>query len=345
MKEIAFGSGTDYMRIYYTVTESGEGHNVKFYANYYKSAGDTAFSAKSDCYLKVNNSAVTGQAARYTGAGETSAIGSKTVYVSHHAATTVTLYYKIYGLKAGYTGGYIESSFSISLPKVTESAPGAPSSLTVSPSGIVVPGATISFSWTAGSAGTNNPITGYKVSGCGTSKETDKNTRTWSVKAPTSRGSKYNSSVITKGTYSNSGSRSGNSIQINKLPNNPTISGSDITIDATAAAPSFTISRTGTDPDGQTVKLYYNWSNSHTGQSTISHGGKITIDPARSTAGNTTKTLYVWAWDGLEYSSVVKRTVTRKKFTPINFNGVLADRTIFNGVEIQHLNFNGEDIF
>lgn len=345
VQEIAFGSGTDFMRIYYTIAESGEGHNVTFSASYYKSAGSTDFSAKSDCYLQVNGVTTWGQAARRTGAGETAAISSNTAYVSHHAATTVTLYYKIYGLKAGYSGGYIESSFSISLPKVTETAPGAPSSLSVSPSGIVVPGATISFSWTAGSAGTNNPIVGYTVYGCNTGIATASNVRSWTAIAPSSRGSTYGSSVITRGTYSNSGSRAGNSIQINRLPNNPTISGSDVTIDATAAAPTFTVSRTGTDPDGQTVTLYYNWSNSHTGQTAIAHGGSITIDPERSTAGNTTKTLYVWAWDGLEYSSVVTRTVTRRKFTPINFNGVLAERTIFNGVEVQHLNFNGEDIF
>lgn len=242
-----------------------------------------------------------------------------------------------------YTGAVATNTGGITLSAIPLSAPSAPSSLSVSPSGIVVPGASIGFSWGAGADGTNNPVVGYTLSACGTAVATG--ARSATLTAPSSRGSVYGSSVITRGTYSNSGSRAGNSIQINRLPNNPTISGSDVIIEATATAPTFTVSRTGTDPDGQTVTLYYNWSNSHTGQAAIAHGGSITIDPPRSTAGNTTKTLYVWAWDGLEYSSVITRTVTRKKFTPINFNGALAERTIVNGVEIQHLNFNGQNIF
>ena len=217
----------------------------------------------------------------------------------------------------------------------------APTSVSVS-SAIIAPGS-VTVSWSGASAGNNNAISKYRLFYKTGSAPTissytgyfDTTSTSYAPNILTSRGTTYYFKVQTIGSVS--GYDSGiSSVQatclVNTAPNAPTITDSNRTITSSAASVSVTVTAGASNGGGTGRIVYYNTSNSHSGQSQLtlnsSYQGTLTFNPSQ---GNST-TYYCWTWDGYEYSDVSSRTITRNlkptitayTFTP---NGYLAQGT------------------
>lgn len=166
---------------------------------------------------------------------------------------------------------------------------------------IVKPGGTVTISWTAATAGTNNPVKDYTVTFNGTSKTVTTNSATFT--APSSRGTTLTATVLPNPTASGFGPSTGvtsNSIVTNTLPTG-TVS---VTFNSTLLSRSketqltvTNISGGSTNNTGQTLSYYYSTTQNGT-KNSIAKNGTIKI-PASSSV----PTLYFWLFDGLEYSS------------------------------------------
>ena len=111
----------------------------------------------------------------------------------------------------------------------------APTACTVSPS-VVKPGGTVTVSWSGATSGTNNSISSYYIllNGSGKTINTTATSGSTTFTNLTSRGTSYTAQVRTQGSagssYYSGYKTSTNSVKVNSLPKNPTISGSDTTI-------------------------------------------------------------------------------------------------------------------
>lgn len=248
---------------------------------------------------------------------------SKTFTIDHNpnGTASVTINTTLHPDTGTLKYGYIVNQ-TITLDNLV-SACTAPTSVSVS-SSIVAPG-NVTISWSGAQAGNNNAIVGYRVyyasndtpaMGNNYIKYPD-NVSTSSTSITfnaNSRGTTYHFKVQTIGTVS--GYHSGLSSAeatclVNTAPKAPTITDSNRTITSSAASVSVTVTAGASNGGGTGRIVYYNTSNSHSGQSQLtlnsSYQGTLTFNPSQ---GNST-TYYCWTWDGYEYSDVSSRTITR----------------------------------
>ena len=153
--------------------------------------------------------------------------------VSAPSQNGVTYYFKIksIGSVSGYDSGL--SSVYASLT-CSFSAPSAPQNISVSTQ-YAKSGQTVTLSWSAASAGTNNPISGYAIYRDGVAYKTDISSGVTSVSVPShsTAGSSYAYSVAAIGQYSNSAHSKSVTVYTYSDPQAPTsISVSDKSPDA-----------------------------------------------------------------------------------------------------------------
>lgn len=166
---------------------------------------------------------------------------------------------------------------------------------------IVKPGGTVTISWTAATAGTNNPVKDYTVIFNGTTKTVTTNTTTFT--APSSRGATLYATVLPNPTASGFGPSTGvtsNNIVTNTLPTGSITVNFNSTLLSQSKETQLTvtnISGGSTNNTGQTLSYYYSTTQNGT-KNSIAKNGTIKI-PASSSV----PTLYFWLFDELEYSS------------------------------------------
>ena len=175
---------------------------------------------------------------------------------------------------------------------------------------VVTPNASITVSWAAGTAGTNNAIKQYEVTLNGTTRTTT-NTYYDFSNLNLGRGTSYSAIVkaipTIPGYGPSSGETSTNKVKGNTLPTAPTITLSGTTIlnnvNYIKSNGTATFSLSSSDADGHTITYYRNTTNSTSGATAITGTSWST-----STGG----TYYFWAKDSLgEYSSVSSKSFTK----------------------------------
>ena len=186
----------------------------------------------------------------------------------------------------------------------------APTSVSVSPA-IQTPGSNSTLSWSGATAGTNLTIGSYDIyratSASGTYSYLGNTTSTsYSVAAP-SAGSYYYYKIVTKPSQSVTGydsplSSASNGLKGNTVPGAPTVSANKTLLPSAGGNVTFTATP-GSDPDGQTLTLYYASSTSGTKYS-------FTSPLSLGFSPNSPKTYYFYTYDGLAYSSPVSITIT-----------------------------------
>ena len=194
--------------------------------------------------------------------------------------------------------GDADVSLTLPLTKINRyTACGAPTSVSLS-STRVVPGGGVTLSWSGAYAGNYLSISGYHIYRNGAylaSVNTSATSGSYTVYAPSTRGSSYYYQVYTIASvegYNSGASASSSNLYANRLPNTPSAGGST-TLPSTGGTVNFTASSDG-DPDGQSVTLYYAFS---------ANGTRTKYTGTVSRSITSTTTFYVWAHDGLEYSS------------------------------------------
>lgn len=198
-------------------------------------------------------------------------------------------------------------NFSVWMTEVTYTACTAPTSLSLSRS-IQTPGSNVTLSWSGATAGVNLSISSYNVyrstSASGSYSYLGNTTGTsYSVAAP-SAGSYYYYKVITVASVSgyNSGySGASGGLKGNTAPGAPSVSQNKTVIPSTGGSVTFTVSA-GSDPDGQSLSLYY---------STSSGGTKTAFTSPLTVSLTAAATYYFYTYDGLAYSSGTSKSVSK----------------------------------
>ena len=177
---------------------------------------------------------------------------------------------------------------------------------------IVTPNASITVSWTAGEADSNNPIKQYEVTLNGTTKTTTTTSATFS-NLNLGRGTPYKATVKSIPTISGfgptTGTESTNQIKGNTLPAAPTVTINQGTTTVGGVVYRNKIGTTtikmtpsATVTDGQTNIYYY---------ATSATGTKTKWTSAANFTPSATTTYYFWSYDGMEYSSsYTSKTIT-----------------------------------
>lgn len=198
-------------------------------------------------------------------------------------------------------------NFSVWMTEVTYTACTAPTSLSLSRS-IQTPGSNVTLSWSGATAGVNLSISSYNVyrstSASGSYSYLGNTTSTsYSVAAP-SAGSYYYYKVITVASVSgyNSGySGASGGLKGNTAPGAPSVSQNKTVIPSTGGSVTFTVTA-GSDPDGQSLSLYY---------STSSGGTKTAFTSPLTVNLTAAATYYFYTYDGLAYSSYTSKSVSK----------------------------------
>ena len=214
------------------------------------------------------------------------------------------------------------------------SACGAPASFTVNggKNGVVIPTGTFNVKWTAGTAGTNNKIKGYRIywrnnaagsnptttSYAGRSDILSASTTSYTIDLSTSVNSIYRGytlkiGIVTIGEkegYDSSMKTATNTMLVNTVPSAPSL-----TMDKTLYRPGDEITLTLSssifngykehDEGKQTVKIAYDEvaPSSNTTKLTINSEGKVSFTLPSEITDATSKNYYFWGYDGLEFSS------------------------------------------
>lgn len=212
----------------------------------------------------------------------------------------------------------------------------------------IVP-STVTVNWTAGTAGTENAITKYRIyynigsapTTSSTYIETSNTTTSYSFTSASSRGSTYYFKVMTIGTVSgyNSGlSSTQATCVVNQLPNAPTLNKASQTIASGVSTFSIKATAGAANAGFSGQRVFYNNKNSHTGHKEVTSGTAFSIGGSGQhslpSAGVST-TYYFWTYDGSEYSSATTITITKNTkpafqsvtFTPTSY---LAQNTAKN---------------
>ena len=239
--------------------------------------------------------------------------------------------------------GDADVSLTLTLTKINRyTACGAPTSVSLSATR-VIPGGGVTLSWSGATAGNYLSISGYHIYRNGTyltAVTTSATSGSYTVYAPSTRGDSYYYQVYTiasVGGYNSGPSSNSSNLYANRLPNTPSAGGS-ITLESTGGTVNFTASSNG-DPDGQSVTLYYAFSPS---------GSRSRYTSTVSRSITSTTTFYVWAHDGLEYSSnyaIATGTVNVKPNFNISVSAssvadVSGSRTLANSVSTSGTNYN-----
>lgn len=190
------------------------------------------------------------------------------------------------------------------------SACSAPTSISVSAS-IIKPSDSITVSWSGASAGTANPITGYRLyynygsapTTSSSSVSTSSTSYTFTAGAPdlsSHRGQRLYFRVVTVGSvsgYDSSISTASSNTLINSLPNAPSrVSEIKDVYESSKANSSINIQiNAGSDPQGTATSVYYSTS---AGGTYSIYSGSLKM-PSQ---GNS-QSYYFKTWDGLEFSS------------------------------------------
>lgn len=198
-------------------------------------------------------------------------------------------------------------NFSVWMTETTYTACTAPTSLSLSRS-IQTPGSNVTLSWSGATAGVNLSISSYNVyrstSASGSYSYLGNTTSTsYSVAAP-SAGSYYYYKVITIASVSgyNSGySGASGGLKGNTAPGAPSVSQNKTVIPSTGGSVVFTVSA-GSDPDGQSLSLYY---------ATSSGGTKTAFTSPLTVNLTAAATYYFYTYDGLAYSSATSKSVSK----------------------------------
>ena len=198
-------------------------------------------------------------------------------------------------------------NFSVWMTETTYTACTAPTSLSLSRS-IQTPGSNVTLSWSGATAGVNLSISSYNVyrstSASGSYSYLGNTTSTsYSVAAP-SAGSYYYYKVITIASVSgyNSGySGASGGLKGNTAPGAPSVSQNKTVIPSTGGSVVFTVSA-GSDPDGQSLSLYY---------ATSSGGTKTAFTSPLTVNLTAAATYYFYTYDGLAYSSATYKSVSK----------------------------------
>ena len=203
-------------------------------------------------------------------------------------------------------------------------APTAPTYLSVSQS-IQKPGASVQISWSGASAGINVPIQKYRVFYEVGKEPTEESSYKESISSPLSfdvtsdvaRGAIFYFKVQSIGAVNGYNSPIGEatiSFSVNRLPI-VSISNFKDKVPSTGGTPSAQIS--GTDEDGQNLTFFY----------AVGSGEKTAISGTTWTGASiTSQTTYkFWAFDGLEYSAPVEKTIS------VNVKPTFATETKISG--------------
>lgn len=272
----------------------------------------------------------------YTSGSKSLSVNTSTLTLTFSGVTTPTYAFtaSVY-LDFGYGTVQLYSSswwptWGMSYTAITKC--GAPSSITCTNSGNsrLKPGTTYTVSWAAGSAGVSNSISAYdiayKYSGdsdwvypsdvtstsFGFTPDTSHRGQTVQFAARTlgSAGSNYYSGWAYSGNYT-----------INSLPDTPSILVSDDYVSCDKGGTITFTAAAGSDANGDSCTVYYNTSNSHSGETLYSGA----LNPKITTQ----TTYYFWTWDGYEYSPVVSKTIYVN--TPPTFTSLGIKYTSYTG--------------
>ena len=183
----------------------------------------------------------------------------------------------------------------------------APTSLSLSRS-IQTPNQNVTLSWSGASGGTNTSISSYNIyrstSASGSYSYLGNTTSTsYNVAAP-SAGSYYYYKIISVANVSgyNSGySGASGGLKGNTAPGAPSVSQNKTVIPSTGGSVVFTVSA-GSDPDGQSLSLYY---------ATSSGGTKTAFTSPLTVNLTAAATYYFYTYDGLAYSSATSKSVSK----------------------------------
>lgn len=206
----------------------------------------------------------------------------------------------------------------------------SPTSVTAS--GVVKPNGDIKVEWSGQKDGTGNPIESYriywKISSDGTypdpSKtdytsstdidgDVDTSSATITLKDITDdqRGYKVTFCVWAIGTidgYNAPTAHTGGSVTINTRPPKPSkVTASASVVASSGGSVKLTVTSGGSDAEGQVINYYYATSRS---------GEKIKFTSSTVISVNAETTFYVWAYDGLEYSSSYVTTTVKINVKP-----------------------------
>lgn len=264
------------------------------------------------------------------------AVGTKLQFIFDTNIIEAGKTYQIYVGQEESSSAYTSIDISsIVLTHESYTACGAPTS--VSASGIITPNGTFTVKWSGATAGNANPIIGYniyyRISSEGSAPTTSTSGYTGIISVDASlnskditvtkatRGFKIVCGVVAVGQQSgyDSNIKTGGLVSINRIPGSPTIDGSNGIIES--GIPVEITATPGSDEDKQEYKVYYNTSESHTGQQEYTDSSNFDISPG------TKITYYFWTWDGLEYSSVVSRTIEKnsKPTVSITMSGTVLE--------------------
>lgn len=225
---------------------------------------------------------------------------------------------------------------------------GAPTSISINTS-IVKPGGSITVSWSGASNGTNNRIQGYGVYVYATSAGTNpsssaytyyhykevtlgttSSSQAFDIGTNLTRGHTIVAGVISIGEAGSayySGMKCGGSCKINSLPGAPSLNKTYQYFPSGGGSVSVTVTAGATNDSGQSATLYYNTSNSHSGQNSMTSGSTLSPTLYADT------TYYFWTWDGLEYSSA--STFTGYKNSTIPNPGTPTVESVISGTSSQ----------
>lgn len=192
------------------------------------------------------------------------------------------------------------------------------------------PTSSVTVKWSGAKNGTSNTISTYEIyyyfSSNGASPTTSlysgiisvtaSNTNTTILIKEENRGKYLKVAVRSVAPHNTSSLKvSDTSLQINKRPNVPTVSGSNIIIKSTDTSANITGIQPGSLNFGSQVSSVY-YATSSSGTKTKVTGSTLSVTMPTNTSS---KSLYFWTYDGLEYSSSSKQvTITRNTKPTIN---------------------------
>lgn len=213
----------------------------------------------------------------------------------------------------------ISDNISTTFSYTKYTSPSAPTSASIKRSDgsyIIKPSDDIVVSWSGAVAGTNNPISKYKITvydNATTSSNTlaektvdsSYSSTTFSLSGLT-RGHNIQAYIIALGTKS--GTQSGikyttNTVAVNTLPAKP--SGVGITVGSTITSATLSVTAGATNDSGQSASIWY--SNTSSGDKQKFYSNTTSL-PTPNTGNNL---YYFWTFDGLEYSEPLQLNIFR----------------------------------
>lgn len=351
-----------YYQFYYTTSKYSQGVTqiswqfystgrtsspTMYYSHYTLSASIGAgslYSGSLPSASKTSNSSISFYPSGTSYGGYNRVNISGTFYIKHNTSGNASVNISITSGIGGVNNNNANGSGTISLsgnPPYTNVT--KPTSVSVSPT-IAKPGQTITVKWSGAQAGTNNPITGYRIAASQNAypssgativhdKTVSATTSSYNFTVPSNlaRGSKIQFEVQTKSSHNTTtlSESPGAVYTINSLPTAPTVSVDKTVVPSAGGKVTFTVTAGG-DSENQTRTLYYSTTSSGTKTQIISPWEKRIED---------TSTFYFYTYDGLEYSTARSVTITKNTKPEISNFSVNGTSYTYNNINFQD-NFN-----